>query len=69
MLAEPKCWTRKCKYYIGVIQPDRTELTETNSCKAFPDGIPAEIAYGNNLHNNILPSQNNDIVFEKIKEK
>ena len=65
MLAEPKCWTRKCKHYIGVIQPDGTELTETNSCKAFPKGIPAEIAYGSNRHLKPLPDQRNDIVFEK----
>lgn len=66
MLAEPTCWTRKCKHYIGIIQPDGTELTETNSCKAFPKGIPAEIAYGNNRHRKPLPDQDNNIVFEKI---
>lgn len=66
MLAEPKCWTRKCKHYIGVIQPDGTELTETNSCKAFPKDIPVEIAYGNNLHLKPIKDQKNDIVFEKI---
>ena len=65
MLAEPTCWTRKCKHYIGVIQPDGTELTETNSCKAFPKGIPVEIAYGNNLHRKPLEGQDNDIIFEK----
>ena len=65
MLAEPTCWTRKCKHYIGVIQPDGTEMTETNSCKAFLKGIPAEIAYGNNLHSKPLSNQTNDIIFEK----
>ena len=66
MLAEPTCWTRKCKHYIGVIQPDGTEMTETNSCEAFPKGIPAEIAYGNNRHSKPLKDQGNEIVFEKI---
>lgn len=65
MLAEPTCWTRKCKHYQGVIQPDGTELTETNSCKAFPKGIPSEIAYGNNLHLKPIKNQKNGIVFEK----
>ena len=65
MLAAPKCWTRKCKHYIGVIQPDDTEMTETNSCKAFSKGIPNEIAYGNNLHRKPLPDQGNDIIFER----
>ena len=67
MLAEPKCWTRECKNYIGVIQPDGTELTETNSCKAFPKGIPIEIAYGNNKHLKPLKDQKNDVVYEKEK--
>lgn len=66
MLAEPTCWARKCKHYIGVIQPDGTELTETNSCKAFPESIPAEIAYGENRHLRPLPGQGNKIVFEKV---
>ena len=65
MLAEPKCFKRKCKHYIGVIQPDNTEMTETNSCKAFPKGIPVEIAYGQNRHLKPHPEQDNDIVFEK----
>jgi len=67
MLAEPTCWTRKCKHYIGVIQPDGTEATETNSCKAFPKGIPTEIAYGDNRHLKPLKDQENNIIFEKNK--
>ncbi len=66
MLAEPRCFQRQCKNYIGVIQPDGTERTETNSCKAFLKGIPSEIAYGNNLHLKPLPKQDNDIIFEPI---
>ena len=65
MLEEPKCWKRNCKYYIGVIQSDGTEKTEVNNCEAFPDGIPEEIAYGNNKHLEVLPNQKNDIVYEK----
>ena len=67
MLAEPKCFTRQCKHYIGVIQPDGTEMTETNSCEAFKKGIPREIAYGDNLHSEPLLKQSNEIVFEKRK--
>ena len=37
-------------------------------CEAFPKGIPDEIADGKTLHNKPLPSQNNDIIFEKTKE-
>ena len=68
MLLIPKCFDRKCKHYIGVIQPDGTELTETNVCKAFPKGIPNEIAYGDNLHLKPLKNQANIIVFEKEGE-
>ncbi len=67
MLAEPRCFQRQCKQYLGVIQPDGTELTEVNNCNAFLEGIPSEIAYGKNLHLKPLPDQSNDIVFEKAK--
>ena len=50
MLAEPKCYTRKCAHFLGVKQPDGTEETECVYCVAFPDGIPDDIAYGRNLH-------------------
>lgn len=64
MLAEPKCFTRSCKHYQGVLQPDGTELTEVNYCDAFPKGIPREIAYGDNPHQTPLPGQKNNIVYE-----
>ena len=67
MLAEPTCWARKCKYYIGVIQSDDTELTETNSCKAFPDGIPSGIAYGEHDHTEPYKGDNG-IQFEPIEK-
>jgi len=69
MLLEPNCNKRACKYYIGIIQSDGTELTETNSCEAFPDGIPDEISYGGNKHLEPLEDQKNDIVYEKEKSK
>jgi hypothetical protein len=34
----------------GVVQPDGTEMTERWACAAFPEGIPDEIAYGDDLH-------------------
>jgi len=68
MLEEPNCHKRQCKHYIGIIQPDGTEMTETNICKAFPDGIPKEIAYGNNLHSKPLKDQKNEVVYEREKK-
>lgn len=50
MLTEPNCSKRGCLHFRGVSQPDGTEMTERVVCDAFPDGIPDEIAYGDNLH-------------------
>ena len=50
---------------IRIIQPDGTELTETNYCKAFPKGIPYDIAYGDNKHLEAIKGQNKEFVFEK----
>ena len=64
MLMEPKCYTRGCKHYEGVYQSDGTELTEVVVCGAFPEGIPAEIAYGDVLHKKPFKGDNG-IQFEK----
>lgn len=65
MLMEPKCYERACVHFLGALQPDNSEMTEVWNCKAFPKGIPAEIAYGNNQHIKPLPDQKNDIIYEK----
>jgi len=67
ILLEPKCHIRKCNHFIGVSQPDDTEMTERVICKAYPNMIPADIAYGGDLHNTIRPDQQNSIIFEKKK--
>ena len=36
-------------------------------CIAFPDGVPDEIIEGENDHSTPLPDQENDIVFEPVK--
>lgn len=64
MMIEPRCYTRKCKHYLGIIQPDGTEQSETNCCKAFPKGIPDEIAYGDNQHTEVISGQVGTYVFE-----
>jgi len=50
MIAEPNCSKRRCVHFVGAYQPDGTEETETVNCRAFPEGIPFEIAYGDNDH-------------------
>jgi hypothetical protein len=67
MIDEAKCFTRRCKHYIGVFQPDGTEMTERHVCAAFPERIPDEIAYGNDKHLNVRSDQKNNIVFEEEK--
>jgi hypothetical protein len=65
MLATPNCYKRRCRHFLGVIQPDGTEMTEVHSCEAFPDGIPGEISYGRNKHLRPLKDQKNDLVYEE----
>jgi len=52
MMREPRCSERNCKHFIGVLQDDvlEHELTEQVVCKAFSQGIPDTIAYGDDLH-------------------
>jgi len=64
MLAEPRCFTRKCKHFLGATQGKDVELGEWVNCKAFPDGIPTEIAYGDNLHLEPFPGDHG-IQYEK----
>ena len=64
MILEPKCKMRGCIHFIGVSQPNGTETTERVVCKAFPRGIPNQIAYGNNLHLKKYKGQDNSIIFE-----
>ena len=37
-------------------------------CKAFPEGIPEAIIYSENKHTKLYPGQDNNIIFEPIKE-
>jgi len=68
MLIPCKCYLRKCKHFIGIEQPDGTEMSERYVCEAFPDAIPEEIAYDDNLHQTPIPGQENEIVFEKAEK-
>jgi len=65
MIRQPKCFTRDCVHFIGVAQEDDTEATEKVVCKAFPEGIPDEIAYGTDKHLEVRDDQDNTIVFKK----
>lgn len=65
MIREPNCSVRDCVHFVGVRRSDLdNESTERPVCKAFPDGIPDEIAYGSNEH--LTPvAGDGGIVFQK----
>jgi len=68
MMREPNCSKRNCVNFLGVVQPDGTEKTEVNYCRAFPNGIPDDIAYGDNLHLKPIEGDNGIQFVEKEKE-
>ena len=47
-LAVPRCYERRCKHFGGVRGTE--EEGQVPICSAFQDGIPDEIAYGDNQH-------------------
>ncbi len=67
MIAEPRCSERNCKWYLGTWQPDGTELDERVICVAYPEGIPHDIAYGDDDHLEVRDDQKNETVFEEEK--
>lgn len=67
MLKPPRCYTRKCIHFIGVNGVD-DESQDKVVCNAFPEGIPDEVAWGENLHLQMLPGDNG-ITFEKMPQK
>jgi len=65
MLAQPKCSIRDCKHFSGIKQPDGTEEGgEFVYCPAFPDGIPDDIAYGEDKHTEVHKDQVGTLTYE-----
>ncbi|HPY88477.1 MAG TPA: hypothetical protein PLG34_10905 [Spirochaetota bacterium] len=56
MLSTYTCFD--CEYY-NHYKLDRT-------CKAFPKGIPFDISIGKVDHNNVLPNQEGNYIFNKL---
>lgn len=52
MIDEPKCSERNCKHFLGVLGQEPSQVP---NCKAFPKGIPNEIAWGDDPHLNPRP--------------
>ena len=66
MIETPECYKRRCKHYFG-IRNDGDEMTERPYCKAFPDGIPDDISYGDDKHLEVIKGQKNNTVFEDTR--
>lgn len=65
MILPPNCWDRNCKHYQGIMQPNDTEMTEKPYCRAYPEGIPNDIAYGDDKHLEVREDQKNAIIYEE----
>jgi len=65
MIAEPNCSLRNCRHLTGATNT-KDERGQRPACHAFPDGIPDDIAYGDNPHTSIDDRQppGNRFVFE-----
>lgn len=64
MLQQPQCWNRQCRHFQGISQPGDDESLEHFVCKAFPNGIPDDIAFGDNPHTKPVEGDNG-IQYEK----
>ena len=60
-----QCWSKQCRWFVGVA---RQGGPETPLCGAFPDGIPKEIAYGENIHDRVVPGQAKLYTYEKDRD-
>lgn len=66
MIKPCKCYDRGCKWYVGIRQPTGEESGgEFHVCAAFPYAIPSDIAYGDNLHEEVIEGQVGDYVYAK----
>lgn len=68
MLSESNCQKRDCRHFLGYSE-SQTEGGDDYLyvCKAFPKGIPEEIAFGNNPHTEPYKGDHG-IQFEQVKK-
>lgn len=64
MILTPRCFERNCIHFRGANGND--ELDEHLICVAFPEGIPNDIAFGDNLHL-VSQSGDNGVIYEQAK--
>ena len=66
MLTRPECLARNCVYWIGIEMKGDDESTERPYCRAYPDGIPEEIAYGNDKHLSLRGDEVEEVFYEEL---
>ena len=67
MIPEPNCSIRRCRHFTGVKSVAVDTDADVPVCPAFPNGIPTEIAYGNDKHS--VPHQGQAVphmIYEKV---
>ena len=67
-MLEDKYQFQKKDFYSPLCNKCKNYLYDKN-CKAFPEGIPDNILTGEFDHIKRYPGQDNNILFEPIKEK
>ncbi len=73
LIGPSRCFERECRYLTGIIDVPNlaadciTDGAHRWACPAFPDGIPDDIAYGDNLHERPDPRQEGALVFEPFE--
>lgn len=73
--SEPTCYSRRCKHWIGLVKRpvgiEKDMIVTSDSfiaiCRAFPDGIPDEIAFGPNPHSSGF-NGDHGIQFERLPD-
>ncbi|MCP3684762.1 MAG: hypothetical protein GY861_19005 [bacterium] len=66
MIAEPNCFKRSCKHYLGFKSTTDVRTAKgVHTCEAYPEEIPFEIIYGDDKHLEIREDQDNQFVYEK----
>lgn len=66
MIAEPNCSLRGCIHFLGLKK--EAEGIYTPLCRAYPQGIPSNIAYGSELHLRALPGDHGFQFSSKVEE-
>lgn len=67
-VAEPKCHKRQCLYFK--MKPGKQEKNGALPgpifyCNAFPGGIPNDITYGDNKHEEVIEGQKGTFIYKR----